>query len=52
MAHRKGKDKTGQPWTPSQDAIIRRLAKQNTPTPLIADALGRTPGAVYQPRQP
>lgn len=37
----------GQPWTPSQDAKLEKLAKGNTPTGLIANELGRTEDAIY-----
>jgi hypothetical protein len=35
-------------WTPKDDATLRKLAKQNTPTGLIAHELGRSKRAVYQ----
>ena len=35
-----------EPWTPQHDAALRRLAKHNTPTGLIAHKLGRTEDAV------
>lgn len=49
MTHRKGPrpDREGKHWTNSEVQQLKKLAKGNTPTPLIADALGRTPQAVY-----
>lgn len=38
---------TGQPWTPSHDAKLRELARQNTPTRVIGLQLGRTAASVY-----
>lgn len=37
----------GKPWTPPADATLRKLAKGNTPTGLIAHELGRSKAAVY-----
>jgi hypothetical protein len=37
----------GQPWTPAQNAQLRREAAQNTPTRVLGLHLGRTPGSVY-----
>ena len=37
---------TGESWTREQDAELRRLAAQNTPTRVIAFKLGRTEQAV------
>jgi hypothetical protein len=34
-------------WTPQDDASLRRLAKGNTPTGLIAHNLGRSENAIY-----
>ena len=39
---------SGKKWTPKDDATLGKLAKQNTPTGLIAHELGRSKGAVYQ----
>lgn len=36
----------GAPWTPPQDAQLRREAGHNTPTPLIALHMGRTEDSV------
>ena len=44
----KGKDSQGKQWTPAQEKKLKELAKGNTPTGLIAHALGRSPGAVQQ----
>jgi len=33
-------------WTPAEIKKVRELAKRNTPTGLIADALGRTKSAI------
>lgn len=38
---------SGKPWTPAQNSTLKKLAKQNTPTGLIAHELQRTEGAVY-----
>jgi hypothetical protein len=38
---------TGQPWTPNDDAKLRELAGQNTPTRAIGLQLGRTEASVY-----
>lgn len=37
---------SGKPWTPSQNAQLRREAAQNTPTRVLALHLQRTPAAV------
>lgn len=37
---------SGTPWTPSQDAQLRREAAGNTPTRVIALHLGRSEDAV------
>lgn len=42
----KKKKNSGQPWTRSDQAALRKLAKGNTPTGLIAYKLGRTEDAV------
>jgi hypothetical protein len=34
------------PWTRTDDAELRKLAKQNTPTPLIAHKMQRTEDAI------
>lgn len=34
------------PWTRGDDALLRRLAKENTPTRVAGLKLGRTPDAV------
>jgi hypothetical protein len=49
MTNRKGlrPDREGKHWTNSEVQQMKKLAKGNTPTPLIADALGRTPQAIY-----
>lgn len=36
----------GKPWTPSQDAQLRVLAAQNTPTRVAGLKLGRTEDSV------
>ena len=48
MAHRTGpkQNNQGKAWTPAQETQMRRRVKGNTPTRLIADALGRTENAV------
>ena len=38
---------SGKPWTPAQDAKLEKLAKQNTPTRLIARELQRSTEAIY-----
>lgn len=37
---------TGRPWTSADNAQLRRLASQNTPTRVIGLKLGRTEAAV------
>lgn len=48
MTHRKGPkpNHKGEEWTESQVNRLKSMAKGNTPTPLIADALGRTIDAI------
>jgi hypothetical protein len=36
----------GKPWTPQDDAALRRLAEADTPLRLIADRLGRSQASV------
>jgi hypothetical protein len=36
----------GKPWDAKQDAALRREARQNTPTRVIALHLGRTPASI------
>ena len=36
----------GAPWTPSEQRQLKKLADENTPTPVIGLKLGRTPSAV------
>jgi len=49
MSHRKGtrQDNERKHWSDTDIAKLERLARGNTPTRLIADALGRSTGAVY-----
>lgn len=37
---------TGKSWTATDEAKLRQLARENTPTRVIGLKLGRTPGAV------
>jgi len=37
---------SGKEWTPADDANLRKLAKQNTPTRVIALKMKRTPAAI------
>lgn len=48
MSHRTGpkQNNQGKAWTPIQVTQMKKLVKGNTPTGLIADALGRTEDAV------
>ena len=48
MTHRIGPkpDHRGESWTEAQVERLEKLAGGNTPTPLIADALGRTEDAI------
>ena len=48
MAHRKGSkpDHKGEQWTDAQVDRLENFADRNTPTGLIADALGRTEDAI------
>ncbi len=39
---------SGKPWTPKQEARLRRELASNTPTRVAALHLGRTPSAVQQ----
>jgi hypothetical protein len=41
----------GKTWTPAQESQLKKLAKGNTPTPLIGYKLGRTPAAVQSKAQ-
>jgi hypothetical protein len=41
----------GKSWTPSQEKELKQLVKGNTPTPLIAHKLGRTPAGVQSKAQ-
>lgn len=38
---------TGRSWTPKDDADLRRLVRENTPTRVIGLKLGRTEEAIY-----
>ncbi len=42
---------TGTSWTAEEVAELKRLAKENTPTPLIANKLGRSEAAVQSKAQ-
>ena len=42
---------SGKPWKPSEVSQLRKLAKGNTPTPVIGFKLGRTPAAVQSRAQ-
>jgi hypothetical protein len=48
VAHRRGKpkDRQNQRWTDAEENRLESLARRNTPTGLVADALGRTEDAV------
>jgi hypothetical protein len=37
----------GKEWTVGENAELRRLAQQNTPTRVIGIKMGRTPAAIY-----
>ena len=37
----------GKQWTKTDDAALRRLVQQNTPTRVIGLKLGRTEGSIY-----
>jgi len=37
----------GKTWTPSDNAQLRKLVKENTPTRVIGLKLGRTEASVY-----
>jgi hypothetical protein len=39
---------TGKPWTQDDENQLKKLAKQDTPTPVIGLKLGRTPAAIYK----
>jgi hypothetical protein len=36
----------GKAWTSTNDSLLQKLAKGNTPTRIIAMEMGRTPGAI------
>jgi hypothetical protein len=38
---------SGTEWTADDDRQLKKLAKQDTPTPVIGLKLGRTPAAIY-----
>lgn len=38
---------SGTPWNKEQVKRLRKLAKEDTPTPVIGFKLGRTPSAIY-----
>lgn len=38
---------TGKEWTADDVRQLRKLAKQDAPTPVIGLKLGRTPAAIY-----
>lgn len=48
MTQPKPPNMRGEPWTAAQDEQLGKLAKQDTPTSLIAWHLGRTRAAVYR----
>lgn len=37
----------GKPWTPPENAQLRQLARENTPTRVMGIKLGRTAASVY-----
>lgn len=39
---------SGKPWTRGDVSQLRKLARENTPTRVIALKIGRTPDAVYK----
>jgi hypothetical protein len=41
----------GKPWTETEEQQLRELIPKNTPTPVIARMLGRTPTGVWQHAQ-
>jgi len=46
MSHTPGPNKKGTHWNKGEEIQMKSLAKGNTPTPLIANILGRTTSAV------
>ena len=46
MPNRQPKN-AGKPWTPDQIALLKQLARENTPTRVAALKLQRSPEAVY-----
>lgn len=40
-------DNKGKHWTPEQNQELKQLARENTPTRVIALKTGRTPEAIY-----
>jgi len=41
----------GNKWTPSQEAQLKKLAKENTPTRVIGLKMGRTPDSIRSKAQ-
>ena len=39
---------SGKPWTDQDVKTLEKLAKQDTPTPVIGFKLGRTPASIYK----
>jgi hypothetical protein len=37
----------GKEWTSEDVRTLKKLAREDTPTPVIGFKLGRTPGAIY-----
>ena len=46
MSHTPGANRRNKEWTPQEVSRVRDLAKRNTPTPLIANIMGRTKEAI------
>lgn len=44
-------DNEGNPWSAADQAKLKQLAKENTPTRVIGLKLGRTESAVYSKAQ-
>jgi hypothetical protein len=38
---------SGKLWTTEQERFLKKLASEDTPTPVIGLKLGRTPAAIY-----
>jgi hypothetical protein len=47
MSRQKPPNREGKHWSSQEERLLKKLAKEDTPTPLIAWELGRTTDAIY-----